>query len=245
MNDIYVKTENLSKRFLVLRNRETTFRTLKALIKNEPLREELWVLKNISFEIKKGEKIALIGKNGSGKTTLLRILTDIYSKTSGYLKISATPSALFRFWIGLNMNLSVIDNIYLFGAVHGIKKGFLKSNLNKILETAELGYLRFSLLKELSDGQMQRVAMSVFFQVENDFLIFDESLEFVDKSFAQKCEIYFKKLFYSDKTLVITSHDTSFLRKYCNRAIWLDKGLIRMSGGIDEVIKEYEQFLRV
>lgn len=241
MSDISVKVENLSKRFLVLKRKETALRALKALIKQEAIRRELWVLRDISFEIKKGEKLALVGKNGSGKTTLLRILTGIYDKTSGYVKVEDNPKALFEFWIGLNGDLSVVDNIYLFGAVHGMARDVLEPNLHKGLEMAELYHLRFSPLKELSLGQMQRLALSVFFQINSDFLIFDESLKFVDKGFAQKCEAYFQDLSSSDKTAIMTSQDSSFLRRHCRAAIWLDEGRIRMNGEANRVITEYER----
>lgn len=241
MNNICVKVENLSKRFLVLKRKETVLRVLKALIKRKPLKRELWVLRKLSFEIKKGEKLAIVGKNASGKTTLLRILTGIYDKTSGYVRVEDAPRTLFKFWIGLNSDLSVVDNIYLFGAVHGIGRDVLEHKMDQILKMSELYHQRFSPLKELSPGQQQRLALSVFFQNTGDFLIFDESLAFVDMGFAQKCEAYFQDLLSSEKTVIITSHDTSFLRKYCKTAIWLDEGHIRVSGGVDRVINEYER----
>lgn len=244
MNNICMKIESLSKRFLVLKRKETALRVLKALIKQETLRRELWVLRDISFEVEKGEKLAIIGKNGSGKTTLLRILTGIYNKTSGNLKIEGNLSALFKCWIGFNLDLSVVDNIYLFGAVHGMGRDVLDYKIHEILELAELYHLRFSPLKELSLGQQQRLALSVFFQNTSDFLIFDESLAFVDKDFLQKCDKYFQNLFSSDKkTVIMTSHNNSFLKKYCKVAIWLNEGRISMFGEARAVIGEYERYL--
>jgi ABC-type polysaccharide/polyol phosphate transport system ATPase subunit len=188
MSDNCVKTENLSKRFFILQKEKTTFRALKALIKRESLKKEFWALRNISFEIKKGDKVAIIGKNGSGKTTLLRILTGIYDKTSGSLRIEGQPKALFSYWLGFNIDLSVIDNIYLCGAIHGIGRFFLKQNMSKVLEMTELYHLRFSPLKELSSGQQHRLAFTIFSLTPSDLLIFDDSLNF-DQAFSQKCEL--------------------------------------------------------
>lgn len=241
MSDIYVKAEKLSKHFLVFKRKETALRALKALITREPLKKEYWVLRDIAFEIKKGEKLAIIGRNGSGKTTLLRIIAGIYDKSHGEIEVNCNPSILFKFWIGLNGDLPVIDNIYLFGAVHGMSRDYLKSRISKIIQMAELGELQFSPLKGLSVGQMQRLAVSVFFQIPNDFLIFDESLTFMDQGFVQKCYEYFEGLHSSGKTVIITSHDNSFLKQYCNTAIWLDEGRIRMFSDARSVIGEYER----
>ncbi|MDD5439656.1 MAG: ATP-binding cassette domain-containing protein [Candidatus Omnitrophica bacterium] len=245
MNDICIKVEALSKCFFVPNRKVTTLRLFRALIRQEPFKKEYWVLRNISFTIKRGEKVAIIGKNGSGKTTLLRILAGIYDKTSGTIEINNEPRALFKFWIGLLSELSVIDNIYLFGAVYGMGRSYLKDKIDKILETSELYLLRFLPLKDLSMGQRQRLALSVFFQNNSDFLIFDESLAFVDQYFTQKCEIYFRDLYKSGKTVIMTSQDNSFLRKYCNKVFWLDNGMICKSGEAGSVIDEYEQSLAI
>ncbi len=239
-NNIYIKAVDISKRFFIFNEKGTTLRMLKSFVKRQPFKKEFWVLRNISFTVEKGQKIAVVGKNGSGKTTILRILSGIYNKTSGRLEIKKEPKILFRFWIGLNYELPVVDNIYLFGAVHGMSRDFLKQNMDKILDMAELQHLRFSALKDISIGQKQRLALSVFFQTNSDFLIFDESLIFIDQVFACKCETYFKDLSSSDKTIIMTSHDSNFLRKYCKTALWIDEGRIRMSGGIEEVLNSYE-----
>ena len=241
MSNICVKVKNLSKRFFVLKKEVTAFRMLKALLSREPLKRELWALRDISFEIKKGEKLAIIGKNGAGKTALLRILTGIYDKTSGVLEVESVPKAIFKLSIGLNARLSVADNISLLGALHSIPKDVLKSKKQEILEIAELGQVEFSLLKKLSTGQQQRLALSVFFQAMGNFFIFDESTAFVDMGFAYKSKKYFERLFSPNTTLIMVSHDMSLLRRYCSKALWLDEGRIRMQGEVDKVIDEYER----
>jgi len=241
MNSVCVKTEHLAKRFWVFREEKTTFRVLNSLIQGKPFRKEFWALKDVSFEIKRGEKLAIVGKNGSGKTTLLRILTGIYDKTSGDLLIQGTPQALLKLHIGLKADLPVIDNIYLFGAVHEVYRDALKGKVEEILAVSGLGDLRYMPIKELSVGQLQRLLLSVFFQVKSDFLIFDEVFASVDQEFTQKCDSYFQDLFSSGKTVIMISHDVAFLKKFCKTAVWLDGGVVRMQGGIGEVISEYEK----
>ncbi len=240
MSEILIKAEKLSKRFLTFRRERTAFQLINSLIKRNPLQKELWVLKGLSFYVKKGEKLAIVGKNGSGKTTLLRILAGIYSKTSGFLEVKDNPEALFNFWTGFNGELSVQDNVYLFGAIHGIGRKAMSGKMDKILETAGLCQQRFSLLKELSEGQIQKTALSVFFQVDSDFLIFDENLAFIDRDFEKRCEKHFQGLFSPDKTVIMASHRSWFLKKYCQKAIWLNEGSIRMEGKTEDVLAEYQ-----
>jgi ABC-2 type transport system ATP-binding protein len=241
MNQVCVKAENLSKRFLILQSKDTAFKFIRAFLSDGCLKKEFWALKDISFEIRKGEKVALIGKNGSGKTTLLRVISGIYKNTSGVIETKEIPHLLFSLWSGLMWDLSVIDNIYLFGALHGMPRAFIKERLTQIIEMSGLTRFCYSPLKDLSTGQIQRLTLSAFFLVSADFLILDESLTFVDQGFTQKCEKYFSEIHSSAKTVIIASHDASFLKKYCNRALWLEDGRLRMDGKIDEVIAAYEQ----
>lgn len=241
MSELLVQASDIAKRFFVLKSRKTLFKTVKAFVRGQSLRQELWVLRGVSFQIKKGEKIAIVGKNGVGKTTLLRIVSGIYDVTQGSVIVYARPLALLRLWVGLNADLSLIDNIYLFGSVHGMSRGFLDTKVEEILRVAELGHVRHVPFKELSLGQMQRLGMSVVFQAPNDFLIFDESIGNVDPSFMQKAEAYFKAIFSSEKTVLMTSHDSAFLRRNCTRAIWLADGGIYRDGPAQEVLEEYEK----
>jgi ABC-2 type transport system ATP-binding protein len=241
MSGICVKAEHISKRFLVFKKRVTLFKTVQAIMGGESLKRELWALSDISFELNKGQKLAVVGKNGAGKTTLLRIMAGIYEQSTGALKLDKNPMAIFKLLIGLNSNLPVVDNIYLIGGMYGISKRRLREKESEILRLAELEDLKFSLLKTLSTGQQQRLALSVFFQASGDFFLFDESTAFVDMGFAHKCERYFDKLFASQTTVIIASHDMALLKKYCSRAIWLDGGRMRMSGEIEKVLNEYER----
>jgi ABC-type polysaccharide/polyol phosphate transport system ATPase subunit len=244
MSDIIVKAENISKSFHVRKNEKTFLRTVKSFFRLKHESDELWVLKDMSFEVKKGDKIAIVGRNGCGKTTLLRILAGTYNLTSGHLLVNENPVSLFKSTVGTCNELAVVDNVYLFGAIYGLDRSFLKVKMDEILGVAELTRLAFCPLKELSSGQVVRFAFSVFSIVEGNFLMFDESLMSVDMGFVEKCKTYFKNLISSDKTVIMTSHNTHFLNEYCKIALWIDDGHIRMSGEAREVIGAYERSFR-
>ena len=146
--------------------------------------------------------------------------------------------------MGTCSELTVVDNVYLFGAMYGLDRNFLKEKMDKILGVAELRRLAFCPLKELSSGQVVRFAFSVFSLVEGNFLMFDESLMSVDMGFAEKCKTYFRNLASSGKTIIMTSHNTNFLSDYCKTALWIDGGRIRMSGEVGNVISAYESSFR-
>jgi ABC-2 type transport system ATP-binding protein len=237
---IHVRTDQLSKCFYRLTSRKTALGVIKALARRESLRREHWVLRNVTLQIERGENVAVVGRNGSGKTTLLRILAGIYQKTSGGLFVAGRPRALFSCSAGLTNDLSVVDNIYLFGALHGMSRKMLQPLERRILERTELSHLAHNDLKDLSLGQAQRLALAVFAETPSDFLILDEVIRNVDLGFKLEFESYLAALADSEKTLIMTSHDASVLRRLCQRALWLEAGRLRRFGPVDEVIDEYE-----
>lgn len=240
MNSPLASADDAAKRYRVLKRQRSTLRALKSLFGREKLTMELWALRDLSFTIDRGEKIALIGRNGSGKTTLLRLLAGIIEPSSGSIRVEEQPLALFKFWIGQNADLPVVDNIYLFGAVCGMKRERMKSLVPRILKSADIEDLEFAPLHDLSLGQRQRLALSIVFQAPADFLIFDETFVHVDQAFFRECDAFFTRLAGSPRTMVITSHDHGFLKKHCRRAIWLDKGRIRLDGPAAPVIDAYD-----
>lgn len=241
MSGVAVRARGLTKRFRVLRRQRTLLRVLRALGDPSSLRKELLALDDVSFDVAAGEKLALVGRNGSGKTTLLRVLAGIYERTAGELWMAAEPRPLFSHSIGFAGELPVESNIFLYGAMHGMERAFLRPRTDAILDLAGLQDLRFALLKELSTGQRQRLALSVFFQVPSPFLVFDEALTNVDQGFLRTCERWFEDLAASDRTVVMTGHDSRWLRRHCRTALWLDGGRLRMRGPADEVLDAYDR----
>ena len=245
MSDVVVSASGLSKRFWLVSSQGTILRAAQALLRGESLRREHWVLRDLSFTIRRGEKLALIGRNGSGKTTLLRLMAEIVEPTAGSLAVAERPTALFNASTGFIHELSVVDNLYLFGAIYEIGRDILAPRERAVLEMAELEHLKFSPLKDLSTGQIQRLALSIFAQTPSQFLIFDEVLANVDSAFARKIDGYFRALAESDRTVVMTSHDASFLRRYCARGFWLDQGALRHAGPLDDVLAAYEHAIEL
>jgi len=240
MSDTCVGAEKLSKKFNIIKRRLTLFRALKAVFGGVSFKRELRVLDNISFDIKKGERFAIVGKNGSGKTTLLRILAGIYEENSGRLYMSEQPKVMFNLSIGINLFLSVIDNIYLLGALHGISRKDIEGDVPNILKMAELEDLKYEFVRRISRGQQQRLVLSVFLHAPGNFFVFDESITFVDLSFRRIFEEHLEKLFARNATVILVSHDLEFLRKYCDKAMWLEDGKIRSFGNAGDVVGEYE-----
>lgn len=235
-----VRCERLGKRFLILRSERTALRAVRSLIGGEPLRREMWVLRELSLEIPRGAKVALLGRNGSGKTTLLRIVAGILEPTCGRIAVRGVPRPLFSAEVGFMIELSVVENVFLFGAVHGMDRRALRPRLPEILRTTGLEALAHVPLKDLSTGQIQRLALAVFAESDSDLVILDEVIGNVDHGFLRAADRYFRALAASDRTVIMTSHDTSFLRAYCSSALWIESGSVRMHGPFEPVVREYE-----
>lgn len=238
-----VKAEHIFKRFSVLQQERTLLRTLRSFMGGTALSKQFFALSDVTFCLNYGERTALVGRNGSGKTTLLRIISGIYEQTSGMLECASVPNALFRFGVGFNSELPVVDNIFLTGALSGLDRRILVNRIHAILKMAGLEHMKYALLKHLSSGQIQRLAATVFFENESDFLIFDESLAFVDGGFAQNYRNFLKRCAESGRTLLISSHDTDFLRECCTKALWLEEGKVVNYGDADKVLREYAKFI--
>lgn len=237
-----VRFERVGKCFYIYRQQKTLFRLGRSLLGGQPLRRELWALKDISLEVYKGEKIGLVGKNGSGKTTLLRLLAGIMKPTEGLIRNKTDFSVLFNYGVGLNPYLPVIDNVYLIGALHGILVKEITKRLEEIIEFSGLRDFLYMQVKDLSAGQQQRLFFSIFAHTSSAHLAFDESTSMADLSFSEKTRTFFASAMNSRKTILISSHDMKFIDQYCQRVLWLEQGRIRMAGTPGEVIPRYQEY---
>jgi ABC-type polysaccharide/polyol phosphate transport system ATPase subunit len=172
------------------------------------------------------------------------LLTGIYLPTAGTLEVSGTAVALFNAGIGFIKDLSVLDNIFLCGAIYGMPRHALRGRIDAILATAGVPHLAHAPFKDLSSGQAQRLGLSIFFQSEHPLMVFDEALTNVDRVFAAHADHYFQALAASPKTVLMTSHDGALLVRHCRRAIWLEDGLVRADGGAADVVAAYEAACR-
>ncbi|HNV86591.1 MAG TPA: ATP-binding cassette domain-containing protein [Candidatus Omnitrophota bacterium] len=242
MDSPILKLNQVGKRFQVYQVQKTLFRLSQNLFRGKPFKRELWALKNVSFDVLEGDKIAVIGRNGAGKTTLFRIAVGIYSPTEGTIEKRKPLIPLFKYGIGINPHLPVIDNIYIIGAFYGFSVKEIRTKLPEILAFAELEDFPYMPVRNLSSGQAQRLNFSVFMQTDDPFLAFDESLSLADFRFQKKTGQYFRSLMSSNRTVLMASHSLGALRQYCRKAVWLEQGEIVEIGNAEEIISKYEKF---
>lgn len=203
------------------------------------------VLDNIDFVVNSGEKIGIIGANGSGKSTLLKIICGILQPTSGSVRVRGKIAPLIELGAGFDSEISVIDNIQLYGVLLGFSRAEMRQRTQSILEFAELQDYALVPVKGLSSGMVARLGFAIATDVQPDILILDEVLAVGDEKFKNKCKQRIDKLWHEDVTVLVVSHDLDSVRQSCNQAIWLDKGKIRFSGNADEVVNYYLQAVQM
>ncbi|MEB3249792.1 MAG: ABC transporter ATP-binding protein [Microcystaceae cyanobacterium] len=197
------------------------------------------VLDNVDLVVNSGEKIGIIGSNGSGKSTLLKVICGILEPSKGTLRVKGDIAPLIELGGGFDPDLSVKDNIILYGVMLGFSRQEMKVRVPDILDFAELQDYAFAPVKALSSGMMARLGFAIATDVEPDILILDEVLSVGDESFKHKCQARMDKLWNHDTTILVVSHGLDFIKESCERSIWLDRGRIRFSGSSEEAIAHY------
>jgi len=226
------RIDNLKEYFVKLLQRKLMF-------------QEFLALKNVSFQVKKGEAWGLIGTNGSGKSTLLKLVCGIMKPYKGKVTVNGTIAPLIELGAGFDGELTARENIYLNGAVLGHSKKYMQNHFDQIVDFAELWDFLDMPIKNYSSGMAARLGFSIATVVKPDILIVDEVLSVGDWAFQQKCQARMKELLEDGVTLLYVSHDIDSVRGLCNKAMWLDKGVQKMSGDVNEVCEAYMQLQRV
>lgn len=203
-----------------------------------------YALRNISFEIKKGEIVGIIGKNGSGKSTLLKIITGVLSPSSGTLNVKGKISALLELGAGFNPEYTGIENIYFNGMVMGFTREEMEQKIDTIIEFADIGDFIYQPVKTYSSGMFARLAFAVAINVEPEILIIDETLSVGDMYFQAKCMTKMKELFSKGVTVIFVTHDTNAIKSLCNRTLYINKGEFVCYGPSDEVVDLYSKVTR-
>ncbi len=203
--------------------------------------EQFLAIDNVSFNVKKGEMLGIIGRNGSGKTTLLRIISGIYIPDQGEIFTQGRVAPLLQIGVGFYNDISAKENIFLYGLLLGVKKNELKKRIEKIIEFAELEDFQNMKLKHYSSGMKARLAFSTALQVEPDILLVDEILSVGDISFRKKSFDAFMKFKEENKTILLTSHNLSTVSELCDRVAWMNKGKLEAIGNPDDVINQYKE----
>ncbi len=208
--------------------------------KNATPRKELrWALDNISFEVPRGECVALIGHNGAGKSVLLRILARITRPNKGEADLFGRVGAVLDVGVGFNRELNGRENIFLQGAILGIKKRDLTSKLDAIVALSGLGDFLYEPLKTYSNGMQVRLAFAIAAQLEPEILLMDEVLAVADEDFIRVCIQTLAGLKAEGRTILLASHDLGLLSQICTRALWLEHGHLLGYGEMDEIARQY------
>lgn len=199
-----------------------------------------WALKDINFEIKQGERVGIIGKNGAGKSTLLKLLSEITSPTTGTIKIKGRVASLLEVGTGFHPEMTGRENIYLNGAILGMKRDEINKKLDEIIEFSEIGEHIDTPVKRYSSGMYVRLAFAVAAHLDSEILIADEVLAVGDAAFQKKALGKMNEISTGQgRTVLFVSHNMSSVRNLCNKGILLDKGQITCEGNLDDVIDKY------
>lgn len=241
-----IKVENLSKRYFLGTGKKNN--TLRDLIVNwfqNPLasrkKQELWALRDVNFELQDGETLGIIGQNGAGKSTLLKVLSRITKPTTGKVRIRGRVGSLLEVGTGFHQELSGRENIYLSGAIMGMRRREIERKFDEIVAFAETERFLDTPVKHYSSGMFMRLAFSVAAHLEPEILIVDEVLAVGDIKFQKKSLNKMRDVSQSGHTVLFVSHDMSAITRLCDRAIWLNGGELVSSGKAESIVAEYLQ----
>ena len=242
-NDVALRVNDVSICFNLSKEKVDNFKELFIKkLKGEKLRfNEFWALKDVSFELKKGERLGILGLNGAGKSTLLKVIAGVYKPTKGSVQRYGHMAPMIERGAGFDPNYTGRENIFLYGSVLGFSKEFLMSKYDEILEFSELGEFIDVPIKNYSSGMKARLGFSIATVVEPEILILDEVLSVGDAKFRKKCEKKMKKMFDHGVTVLFVSHSLAQVKRLCNKAIILEHGQLIAKGDIDDVVEIYEK----
>lgn len=240
-DNIAIKVENVSKDFILPHERVGSVKGIFTSMFREATRkkETQHALRNIDFEVKKGEFFGIVGRNGSGKSTLLKILAGIYQPNNGRVHVSGKLVPFIELGVGFNAELTGRDNVYLNGAMLGFTVKEIDAMYDDIVSFAELGNFMDQKLKNYSSGMQVRLAFSMATRAKADILLVDEVLAVGDADFQRKCFDYFRQLKRNKKTVVLVTHDMNAIREYCDRAVMIEKSELIAQGPPSKVASRY------
>lgn len=238
-SEIAIRTAGLSKMYRLYPKVSDMF---LEFFTQKPRHQESWALKDVSFDLRRGDVLGVVGPNGAGKSTLLKILAGTLDKTSGDLKINGRVSAILELGTGFHPEYTGRENIYMGGMCIGMTKDEIDRKLESIIEFSGLRKYIDNPFKTYSTGMQARLTFSLVIAVEPDILIIDEALAVGDAIFVNKCLNKIKEIC-AHTTTVFVSHSLDMIRRFCNKAIWLNEGRIVTQGDVDGVTKAYERYI--
>ncbi len=237
-NDVVIEVKDVTKSFKIYTDKGKMLKE-RILFRNRNRFEMRNVLKGISFEVKRGESIGLIGSNGCGKSTTLKLLSKIIYPNSGSIQIAGRVSSLIELGAGFHPDMSGRENIFINAAIFGLSRKETEKRLNSIIEFSELEEFIDNPVRTYSSGMYMRLAFSVAISVDADILLIDEILAVGDTNFQAKCFNKLREIKASGVTIIMVSHDSNMIERFCDRAIWLNDGKIVEQGKTTQVVDAY------
>ena len=239
--NIALKVDDVSIKFNLSQEKldslkEFVFKFVQGKVKYD----EFWALKNVSFELEKGDRLGILGLNGAGKSTILKVIAGVYRPTEGKVTRKGVIAPLLELGAGFDMQYTARENIYLYGSVLGYKKEFIDEKFDEIIDFAELRKFVDVPLKNYSSGMKSRLGFAICTAVNPDILILDEVLSVGDAKFRKKSEKKVIDMFENNVTVLFVSHSLEQVQRICNKAMILDHGELVAFGNIDDVAKQYQ-----
>ena len=235
-----VRLDAVYKRYRRGRRTPTFFRMLMGTLRPETKDgKQEYTLKDIHLEVERGSLTAIIGENGAGKTTLLKTISGLYLQTEGTVSVVGEIALVAGLGAGMVEELSVEDNIWLYGAVCRIRRSTLREYFDEIMDWADLGGFEKAELRTLSTGMRTRLAFSISRYIEADVILVDEAFSSGDRAFQQKCDQFFASRRGGRQTFLIATHNLDFVNEFCERAVWLHEGRVKLSGPARPVLHQY------
>jgi len=240
LDNIAISVKNVSMMFNLSKDKILSLKeyVVKAL-KKQLFFEEFWALKDVSFNVSKGEVFGVMGLNGAGKSTLLKIIAGVFKPTTGSVTVNGEISPLLELGAGFDLEFSSRDNVYMNGAMYGYPTKYMDEKYDEIIDFAELWEFKDVALKNYSTGMIARLGFAVATSVQPDILIVDEIFGVGDYRFMAKCENRIRNMITDGVTVLLVSHDINTIKTNCTRAILLEKGELICIGNIDEVCDVY------
>jgi lipopolysaccharide transport system ATP-binding protein len=236
-----ITLENVSKVFRLPHDRKHTLRQRLVSIFQKNTYEQFYALRDVSFTVKQGEFFGVIGRNGAGKSTLLKLIAGVLQPSSGTISINGVMAPFLELGVGFQGDLTVKDNILLYGALLGLNRQQIKDRYNWIIEFSGLERFVDAKLKNLSSGMQVRLAFSITVSVESPILLVDEVLAVGDIDFQKKCYDSFNSFKKAGRTILFVSHDLAAVEQFCDRVVLLQNGISAIQGKAKEVIERYRR----
>lgn len=240
-----INVDHVSMRFnLAQEKTETLKEYVVKMLRGQLMFNEFYALKDVSFQVERGESVALIGRNGSGKSTMLKVIAGVMYPSQGSVRVNGEIAPMIELGAGFDMELTARENIFLNGAVLGHDRAYMQEHFESIIDFAELKDFVDVPVKNYSSGMLARLGFAVATEVKADLLVVDEVLAVGDFMFQQKCQKRLADMLAGDTTLLFVSHNSQQVKDLCRRAIWLDHGVIRGDGPSAEVCAAYESAMQ-